>query len=370
MESQFIHSLQDFERVTKIPAGDIQAVHARFPLHVSTYYASLIDWADPHDPLRKIVAPDMSELATEGSVDPSREGSYSPVPGLQHKYRSVAAILLSNSCAGACRFCFRKRLFLTGRSAPCATLPEMVGYVAKHAEISEVLITGGDSLMLPHTDLREILEAFSQVDHVRCVRLGTKVPAFLPQRILETPGLLDVLSHYAGRRFSISVVCHFNHPRELTDEADHALRLLRHTGATLLNQTPILRGVNDSVAVLAELFKKTSRLGVAPYYVFQCRPTIGNDSFLLPIESAYALFEAAKSTCSGLERRARYVMSHSAGKLEIVAITDDAMLFKFHRAACYDDTGRIVAVPRDPHARWLDDQMRPSCIAAKRGDVA
>ena len=148
---------------------------------------------------------------------------------------------------------------------------------------------------------------------------------------------------------------HFNHPRELTREAIEGISRLRDAGAVTVNQTPLIRGVNDDPNVLAELFNKLSYVGVAPYYVFICRPTLGNKTYAVPIEEAFEIFEQARMRCSGLAKRSRLVMSHSTGKIEIVGKTEDRIYLRYHRAANPQEKARFMIFKRNPNAYWYDD---------------
>jgi L-lysine 2,3-aminomutase len=145
------------------------------------------------------------------------------------------------------------------------------------------------------------------------------------------------------------------HPRELTEPAVNAVTLLQKAGAIIANQTPLLRGINDNPHILAELLAKLSFVGAAPYYIFQCRPALGNKAYTVPIEEGYEIVEQAKSLVSGLGKRVRFVMSHSTGKIEIVGKTEDRVYFKYHRAATDADSGRFMVFKSNPKAYWFDD---------------
>jgi L-lysine 2,3-aminomutase len=147
----------------------------------------------------------------------------------------------------------------------------------------------------------------------------------------------------------------FNHPRELTDKALQAIEIILKSGAQVANQTPVLRGINDNSEVLAELMGKLSHIGVTPYYFFQCRPTAGNKLYAVPITEVYTKLEEAKKTISGLAKRAKYVMSHASGKIEIVGLTDRRIYLKYHRARDPRDESRFMAFARDDNAYWLED---------------
>jgi L-lysine 2,3-aminomutase len=148
---------------------------------------------------------------------------------------------------------------------------------------------------------------------------------------------------------------HFIHPRELTDPAVKAVSLLQKAGALIANQMPLIRGVNDNPRIMAKLLAKLSFIGAVPYYIFQCRPAIGNKAYTVPIEEGYEIVEQAKALVSGLAKRVRFVISHSTGKIEIIGRTEDFVYFKYHRAAKDADSGRFLALASNPNAYWLDD---------------
>ena len=184
------------------------------------------------------------------------------------------------------------------------------------------------------------------------------MPAFNPYRIIEDPTLHSMFERYstadAGR---IYVMCHFNHPVELTPVAKEGLQCLQEHSVVTINQTPMIHGINDDPAILSELMNELSYMGVPPYYVFQCRPTEGNESYSVPIEQAFRIFSRAVERMSGLAKRARFSMSHVTGKIEVLGLTDDRILFKYHRAANPRHVGRILMFRRNPDAFWFDDYI-------------
>jgi KamA family protein len=344
-----VAGLSHEERRALVPVAD------RFEFRASEYYLSLIDWNDPHDPLRRIVIPCLDELEPWGRMDPSSEETYQVVPGVQHKYTSTALLLASDVCGGLCRFCFRKRLFIRRKDEVNTDVSEGLAYIARHREINNVLITGGDALMIPTPRLAGIIEELRKIDHVRIIRLGSKMPAYNPWRIIGDPDLVDLIRRFSDPRNRIYIMVHFNHWRELTDEAIRALALLQGAGAIVCNQTPLIRGVNDDPKTLARLLDELSFAGAPPYYVFQCRPTVGNKTFAVPVEESYRIFDAARAFCSGLAKRARFCMSHAEGKIEVVGLSDEHIFFKFHRAAAVQDSARFMVFARNPEAYWFDD---------------
>jgi lysine 2,3-aminomutase len=218
-----------------------------------------------------------------------------------------------------------------------------------------VLLTGGDPLVASTGKLEKLIRQLWEIDNVRIIRIGSKMPAFNPFRIINDPSLLEMFGRYSAAGKKIYVMGHFNHPRELTEPAAQCLSLLQKAGVTVVNQSPIIRGVNDSAEVIAELLGKLSFIGVTPYYLFICRPTLGNKPFLVPIEASLEMFERARSKVSGVARQARLCLSHKTGKIEVVGKTKTNIIFRYHRAANPVDHGRLMSFNLDPEACWFDD---------------
>jgi KamA family protein len=351
----YITRLDKVEELSDAERRRLEAVSDEFVFRSNDYYQGLIDWDDPDDPIRRLVIPDVKELETWGRLDASNEEAYTRVPGLEHKYDSVALLLVNDVCGAYCRFCFRKRLFMDGNDEVVRDVSQGIEYIKHHPRITDVLLTGGDPLLTSARQLRNIISQLRDIEHVDVIRIGSKMPAFNPYRIIDDTDLHDVLREYSTPEKRIYVMCHFNHPRELTDVALEGLQVLRECGVVTVNQTPMIAGINDDPDTLSELFRKCSAYGVPPYYVFQCRPTLGNKMFSVPLERAYMIFETARMTGSGLAKRARLCMSHETGKIEIVGLTRRHIMFKYHRAADPELSGRFMVFRRNPGAHWFDD---------------
>lgn len=350
--------LSSLDRISGIPPeerADLARVTELFAFRANDYYLSLIDWSDPRDPIRRLIIPTLEELEPWGQLDPSSEHRYTMAPGLQHKYRETALLLVSDLCGGLCRYCFRKRLFIKSAREVTKDVSEGLLYIRDHPEITNVLLTGGDPLMLEAAGLADIVRRLRGIDHVGVIRIGTKVPAYDPFRVTDNPALLDMIRKYSTDEKRIYVMAQFTHPRELTGAACQAVSLLQDAGAVVMNQTPLIRGINDDPAVLAALFERLASIGANPYYVFQCRPTTGNRTFAVPVEESYRIFEQARSGCSGLAKRARFVISHATGKIEVVGRTDEFTFFKYNQAENPEDIGRFMVYKSNPEAYWFDD---------------
>jgi lysine 2,3-aminomutase len=350
----YLTNVSDLTRYTeRLDIEQLQRVSERYAFRANDYYLGLIDWDAPGDPIRRLVVPAGRELAEFGGVDTSNESANTRFPGLQHKYRDTAVLLVTNHCGGYCRYCFRKRLFFPDSDETRRDVSDAVGYIGSHPEIADVLITGGDPLTLATSRLAEIFEMLCTIPHVARIRIGSKMPAFDPYRILDDIALQELLASTTATR-PIYLMCHFDHPRELTEPARAAIALLNSIGVTCLNQCPIIQGVNDDETVLAELFDRCSDAGCPQYYVFQCRPALGNQSYEVPIVRGFSLVSKARSHVSGLSRRARYCLSHATGKIEIVGVDDTRIFARYHRAKDPADESRMLLLRRDDTAYWLD----------------
>ena len=352
---KYYQNIQEIEQLSPSQRDTLAAVTDKFAFRVNDYYLSLVQWDDPADPIRRLIIPHVDELQGWGRLDPSNEEAYTVLPGLEHKYPSTALLLVSNVCEGICRYCFRKRVFIDPHKDSLRDVSAAIDYIAAHPEITNVLLTGGDPLVLTTPKLERIISELRKIDHVQIIRIGTRMPVFNPYRILDDPSLTEMISRHSLPDKRIYVMTHFCHPRELTDEALDGLDRLLRAGAITTNQCPLIRGVNDDPDTLATLLRRLSFAGVVPYYLFQCRPALGNHACTVPIEEGYAVYEAAKAQVSGLAKRVRFVMSHATGKIEILAKTETKVFFKYHRAADEADSGKVVVCQSNPQACWLDD---------------
>jgi len=325
------------------------------PMRINPYYMSLIDWNDPDDPIRKMAVPSIEELSIEGMYDTSGETENTVVHGMQHKYSETALILATNQCAMYCRHCFRKRLVGLPNEEILARFEDTAAYVAEHKEINNVLISGGDPLLLESKIIERFLEVLDRIKHVRFVRIGSRVPVTLPAR-LSDPKLLALLRKYSKSDKRLHIVTHFNHPREITTQSIGAVNNLLEAGVQVSNQTVLLRGVNDSPVTIATLMNRLVDVGVAPYYLFQCRPVRRvKHQFQVPLCEGTRIIEKAKASCNGLSKRFKYIMSHVTGKLEILGIMDDEIYFKYHEAKDRKNLGVMFKCHADEDAGWLDD---------------
>lgn len=346
--------------------AQLQAVADKYVFRSSEYYLGLIDWDDPADPIRQLIVPRTEELDDWGDLDACNEAAVTVGHGVQHKYPDTALLLCNEVCGGYCRYCFRKRLFMDGNDEVNKAVWDGIDYIAGHPEITNVLLTGGDPLLMSTRRLTEIVGRLRAIPHVQIIRIGSKMPAFDPWRILDDPELTAMFARHSTADKRIYLMAHFDHPRELTEPAVAALDRLIRSGVMLTNQCPLIRGINDDAKVLGELFRRLSWIGCPPYYLFQGRPTAGNAPYRVPITQGWDIFQEAKHMGSGLARRARYVMSHESGKIEIQAVDENYIYLRHHRAKDPALRARFMIYHRDDQACWLDDLVPVADLGAER----
>jgi lysine 2,3-aminomutase len=287
-------SLTDEERAA---VGRL-AEQGGLPLGVTPHYLSLIDAHDPDDPLRLQVVPrarddDEDEWTRR---DPLGEEDHEATPALVHRYPDRVLLLATDRCASYCRFCTRKRRVGQGPTPTRAELDDALAYVAAHDEVREVIVSGGDALMLDDARLSSLLGRVREIEHVEIVRLATRMLAFAPQRV--TDGLLRAIEPH----HPVYVLAHFNHPRELDPTAARAVERLTSAGVPVLNQTVLLRGVNDDVDTLAALCRHLTRLRARPYYLHQCDLSPGTARFRVPLARAQSIVAALRGAVSGISQ--------------------------------------------------------------------
>lgn len=353
-----VHYLTRLEQICSLPPQlrhELQPVADAFAFRATDYYLRLIDWSDPLDPIRQLIIPRAEELGDWGRLDASNEAANTKAAGIQHKYPDTVVLLCTGVCAGLCRYCFRKRLFLRGNDEAKLDVAAAVDYIRAHPAVTNVLLAGGDPLVLTTSKLASLLESLRSIPHVKIIRIGTKIPAFNPFRVLDDNSLQDVIGMYSTPQTRIYLMTHFDHPRELSEPAIQCVDRLLRSGAICANQCPLIRGVNDDPAVLSDLYRRLSWIGCPPYYLFQMRPTLGNEPYSVPIVRGWEIFREALRFGSGLARRARFVMSHETGKIEILGVDCKRIYLRYQRAKDPMLRGRFLAYKRNDEARWLDD---------------
>jgi KamA family protein len=359
MGVRYISKLEDLKNYITIDSDEeniLKRVIGIHPFKITDYYLSLINPLDKNDPIKKMIIPSADELNVSGAYDTSGEKENTKLTGLQHKYDETALVLSTNRCDAYCRFCFRKRLVGLSGAEILNNFDKAIKYIKEHKEISNVLISGGDSFSLPTKILAKFLEKLEKIKHLRFIRFGTRIPIVNPERISKDKKLLKLLKKYSKPTKRIHIITHFNHPREITKMSIIAIDSLLSVGVILQNQTVLMRGVNDNPEVLRELMNRLTSIGVNPYYVFQCRPVSRvKHHFQVPIVEGYKIIEDAKKKLNGIAKRFKYAMSHKSGKIEILAVDKQYVYFKQHQAKNEKDKSKIIKKKIKKNAAWLDD---------------
>lgn len=352
---KYVRRLSSIPQIPEEERRRLERVVERYVFRANDYYLGLIDWNDPDDPIRQLIIPREDELDDWGDLDPSGEQAITVTCGVQHKYPHTVLLLCNEVCGAYCRYCFRKRLFMDDNDEVANDVSAGLEYIAAHPQVTNVLLTGGDPLLMSTRRLVEILRALREIPHVQIIRIGSKLPAFDPWRVLNDPDLQAALRACSTAQKRIYLMAHFDHPRELTEAAVEGLDCFIRNGVICVNQCPLIQSINADSAVLGELYRRLSHVGCPPYYLFQGRPTAGNRPYRVPLVRGWAIFSEALRQGSGLERRARYVMSHESGKVEIVGVDERHIYLRYHRARHDHLRGRFMIYHRDDDACWLDD---------------
>lgn len=263
---------------------------------ITPYYASLMDPDDPGCPIRRQAVPTSRELHRSASdmLDPLAEDEDSPTPGLTHRYPDRVLLLVTDQCSMYCRHCTRRRVAgANDRALPQAQVKQAIEYVRRTPEVRDVLISGGDGLLIADRQLESIIASLREIEHVEIIRIGTRTPVVMPQRI--TPALVAMLKKY----HPIWVNTHFNHPQEITEEAAAALARLADGGIPLGNQSVLLRGVNDCLGVMKALVQLLVKNRVRPYYIYQCDLSQGIEHFRTSVSKGIEIIEGLRGHTSG-----------------------------------------------------------------------
>jgi len=318
---QFRHRISTVDELSQyVPLSDtektqLKLVTIKYPLSITPYYLSLINPLDPNDPIKKQAIPSFEEIALSdiGEEDPLAEHKDSAVPGLVHRYPDRVLMVLTNLCPMLCRHCTRKREWRHGVWVRTSEqIESMLDYVRRHKEVRDVILSGGDPLTLSTQHLERVISRLRQINHVEIIRIGSRFPVTLPQRI--DAELCNMLSEYGP----IWLNTHFNHYREITPESAAACDMLLRSGVPVNNQSVLLRGVNDSVEVQRKLCQGLLRIKVRPYYLYQCDEVQGTEHLRTPVETGLQIVEGLRGHTSGLAVPAYVIdLPEGGGKVPI-----------------------------------------------------
>lgn len=361
-----VEDLKAFVDLTPEEERDIKQVVDSHPMNIPRYYLNLIDRNDPRDPIRKLAVPTGDELVVVGQMgattgDPYGDDKHDKGNGVLHKYGYTALVVATEYCSMYCRHCFRKRLVGLPNDQTVQNFRAAADYIAAHPEISNVVVSGGDPMMLPTSIIRSMLDALRPIPHLNFVRIGTRAPVVYPLRFQDNE-LIDYLADF-NRDKTLYVPTHFNHPNEITAEATEAVTRLRSAGIAVNNQAVLLRGVNDDEETLVQLMSGLTRIGVNPYYLYQCMPVARvRHHFQVPLKRGVDMVDRARSRLDGYAKRFKFILGHDIGKIEICGRSGDKLILKqIHaRAEEQEQASRIMIRQLDDQAGWLDDMKEVS----------
>ena len=291
-----IEDLQKYVRLTPAEINGIKMAQGRFPVGITPYWASLLDPNNARCPLRMQVIPTAQEhlVSKNEMLDPLAEDSHSPVPGIVHRYPDRVLLLPLNMCAAYCRYCTRSRW--VGDENEMMFGPRLdaaIDYLRANKQIRDVLISGGDPLLFSDKRLDDLLGRLRAIDHIEFIRIGTRVPVFLPMRI--TPELVATMRKHHPLWISI----HFNHPKEITPEVKRACTMLADGGFPLGSQSVLLKGINDDPQIFKTLVHELLKIRVRPYYIYQCDPVTGTTHFRTTVAKGVEIIEALRGHTTG-----------------------------------------------------------------------
>lgn len=291
-----VDELSQYLNLSEEERDEIRKCLETYRMAITPYYLSLIDPYDENDPIRKQAVPSISELyfANEDERDPLHEEVDSPCVGLTHRYPDRVLLLVTNQCSMYCRHCTRRRF-----SGQCdmalnsAQIEESIAYIRAHKEVRDVLVSGGDPLTLSTEKLECILQKLREINHVEIIRIGTRIPVVMPQRI--TTELCDMIKKY----HPIWMNVHFNHPNEITAESINACSMLVDSGVPLGNQSVLIAGVNDCVHIMKKLVRELVRIRIRPYYIYQCDLSLGLSHFRTSVAKGIEIIEGLQGHTTG-----------------------------------------------------------------------
>jgi len=337
--SNRINTLEEFERVIPLTESERKALSSAnlFRVDITPYFISLINPDDPNDPIRKQVVPTDAEMVPFTSMmdDSLAEDRHSPVPGLVHRYPDRVLMLVTTQCASYCRYCTRSRIV----GDPSATFSRaefemQLDYLKRTPQVRDVLLSGGDPLVLAPKILEEILRRLREIPHIEIVRIGSRVPVFLPMRI--TSELTDMLQKYHPLWMNI----HVNHPNEISAELADAADRLTRAGIPLGNQSVLLAGVNDNVDIQRELVQKLVRIRVRPYYLYQCDLVHGAGHFRTPVGKGIEIMEGLRGHTSGYAVH-QYIVDAPGGGGKIPVSPNYLLSYSDHKVIVRNYEGYI-----------------------------
>lgn len=343
-----IQKVEELEQFVDISDSEREAVDKclkELRMAVTPYYLSLIDPEDPKDVVRKMAIPTILELekGEDDIEDPLHEDGDSPVPGLTHRYPDRVLLLVTDQCSMYCRYCTRRRYAGQNDCGRSMTdIDNAIEYIRKTPVIRDVLISGGDPLLLSDDRLESILQKLRTIEHVEVIRIGTRTPVVMPQRITEDFCLMISKYH------PVWINTHFNHPNEITEESSKACTMLANAGVPLGNQSVLLRGINDKIHIMKKLVHELVKIRVRPYYIYQCDLSMGIGHFRTPVAIGLEIMEGLRGHTSGF-CVPTFVIDAPGGGGKIPAMPNYIISQGYERIILRNYEGVITTYSEPPH---------------------
>jgi lysine 2,3-aminomutase len=361
--SHRLNSVEEIEQVLPLNDSERRALQAShlFRVDITPYFISLIDPDDPHDPIRQQVIPTDAELQPfDGMlVDSLAEDEHSPVPGLVHRYPDRVLMLVTTQCASYCRYCTRSRIVGDPHEQfSRADYQKQLEYLRRTPEVRDVLLSGGDPLTMPPAMLEDLLRQLREIDHIEIIRIGSRVPVFMPMRVDET--LTEMLARYHPLWLNI----HVNHSNEITDELAQACDRMTRAGIPLGNQSVLLAGVNDCVEVQRKLVHDLVQMRVRPYYLYQCDLVAGAGHFRTPVAKGIEIIEGLRGHTSGYAVPT-FVVDAPGGGGKIPLMPNYQVSTSDHRVVLRNYEGYITSYEEPLEYKPHDPQACPACRSAR-----
>lgn len=356
-----IEGLKQYINLSPKEEVDVDSIIKIHPMNIPRYYLALVNTEDSDDPIRKMCIPAAGELVVVGAMgnttkDPYGDDKHDKGNGILHKYSYTALVVGTEYCAMYCRHCFRKRMVGLPNEQTVRNFQQAAKYFVSHPEITNVLISGGDPFMLPTATIKAMLDELKNIPHLNYVRIGTRAPVVYPVRFFDDE-LIEVLRQF-NRTKALYIPTHFNHPNEITPVAEKAILRLREAGITVNNQAVLLRGVNDNVETLVTLMNELLRIGVNPYYLYQCMPVARvRHHFQVPLKEGVDIVDGARMKLDGYGKRFKFIIGHDIGKIEVCGRIEDKLIMKqLHTRPDHpEESSRMLVRQLTEKGGWLDD---------------
>ena len=379
-----IETLDQLKKYIKLTPEEEEGVKAALKtlrMAITPYYLALIDPENPDCPIRKQSIPTAAELHKSKAdiEDPLHEDSDSPVPGLTHRYPDRVLFLITDQCSMYCRHCTRRRF--AGQhdcSSPRQRIDACIDYIARTPQVRDVLLSGGDALLVPDSTLEYIFQRLREIPHVEIIRIGSRVPVVCPQRI--TPELCEMIKKY----HPVWLNTHFNHPDEVTEESKGACERLANAGVPLGNQSVLLRGINDDTVIMKKLMHELVKMRVRPYYIYQCDLSLGIEHFRTPVSKGIEIIENLRGHTSGfavptfvidapggggkIPVMPNYVISQAPGR--VVLRNYEGVITTYTEPADYPIEHSMDAGKDQPHKEGVASLLNAEQLSLEPGNLA